>query len=220
MNAMFNLEQSILKWRQGMLAAGIKTPVPLEELEGHLREEIEAQVQLGRSEPAAFAAAVASVGGAPGVRAEFAKIAEPGTAREEIFMGIVLVVAAILIPVFVAGSVWHKRTDMTTGQLLSNLTALATFAGSIWAGRLGYRRFPVIGSKLTRDIIGGAAVGLVALWWGVFLRVIAPRYDFTMMEFLAVFMWAFFTPAGVWLGVVFGLDMAARKSSATLMAEV
>ena len=169
---------------------------------------------------AAFAAAVASVGGAPGVRAEFAKIAEPGTAREEIFMGIVLVVAAILIPVFVAGSVWHKRTDMTTGQLLSNLTALATFAGSIWAGRLGYRRFPVIGSKLTRDIIGGAAVGLVALWWGVFLRVIAPRYDFTMMEFLAVFMWAFFTPAGVWLGVVFGLDMAARKSSATLMAEV
>jgi len=128
-------------------------------------------------------------------------------------MGIVLVVAAILIPVFVAGSVWHKRAEMTTGQLLSNLTALATFAGLIWAGRLGYRWFPVIGSKRTRDVIGGVAVGVVALWWGVFLRVMAPRYDFTMMGFLATFMWAFFTPAGLMLGLVLGLDTAARKQA-------
>ena len=210
---MFNLEQSITEWRQRMLAAGIKTPVPLEELESHLREEIEQRIKAGLNEATAFAAAVEGVGVAQGVRAEFAKIEAGGTAREEIFMGIVLVVAAILIPVFVAGSVWHKRAEMTTGQLLSNLTALATFAGLIWAGRLGYRWFPVIGSKRTRDVIGGVAVGVVALWWGVFLRVMAPRYDFTMMGFLATFMWAFFTPAGLMLGLVLGLDTAARKQA-------
>jgi len=32
---MFNLEQAIADWRQKMLAAGIETPVPLEELELH-----------------------------------------------------------------------------------------------------------------------------------------------------------------------------------------
>ena len=37
---MFNLEQAIAEWRQQMLATGIQTPVPLEELEIHLREEI------------------------------------------------------------------------------------------------------------------------------------------------------------------------------------
>jgi len=37
---MFSLEKSISEWRRQMLAAGIKTPVPLEELEIHLREEI------------------------------------------------------------------------------------------------------------------------------------------------------------------------------------
>ena len=37
---MFGLEQAIADWRQQMLAAGIKTPVPLEELEIHLREDI------------------------------------------------------------------------------------------------------------------------------------------------------------------------------------
>jgi hypothetical protein len=41
---MFNLEQAIADWRQQMLAAGIKTPVPLEELENHLREENEQQM--------------------------------------------------------------------------------------------------------------------------------------------------------------------------------
>jgi hypothetical protein len=41
---MFNLEQSIAKRRQ-MLAVGIKTPVPLDELESQLRDDVEQQVQ-------------------------------------------------------------------------------------------------------------------------------------------------------------------------------
>jgi hypothetical protein len=41
---MFNLEQSIAEWRQQMLAAGIKTPATLNELESHLREEFERQI--------------------------------------------------------------------------------------------------------------------------------------------------------------------------------
>ena len=41
-----------------MLAAGIKTPVPLEELEIHLREEIERQMKSGLNEQKAFKIAV------------------------------------------------------------------------------------------------------------------------------------------------------------------
>ena len=51
---MFNLEQSLADWRQQMLAAGIKTPVPLEELETHLREEIERQMKSGLPKQEAF----------------------------------------------------------------------------------------------------------------------------------------------------------------------
>ncbi|MGO8763935.1 MAG: hypothetical protein ACLQSR_02225 [Limisphaerales bacterium] len=40
---MFNIEEAIAEWRRQMLAAGIEAPVPLEELENHLREEIEQQ---------------------------------------------------------------------------------------------------------------------------------------------------------------------------------
>ena len=41
---MFDLEKSIKDWRWQMFAAGIETPVPLEELEIHLRDEIERQI--------------------------------------------------------------------------------------------------------------------------------------------------------------------------------
>jgi hypothetical protein len=51
---MFDLEPVIAEWRKQMLAAGIKTPVPLEELEIHLREDIEQQMKTGLSAPAAF----------------------------------------------------------------------------------------------------------------------------------------------------------------------
>jgi hypothetical protein len=70
---MYNLEQSISDWRQHMLAAGIKTPVPLEELESHLREAIEQQMKLGSSPQQAFEAAVSQMGRARTLKNEFKK---------------------------------------------------------------------------------------------------------------------------------------------------
>ena len=70
---MFNLEQSIAEWRQQMLAAGIQTPVPLEELENHLREEIEQRMESGISAPQAFEAAIQQIGKANMLKDEFRK---------------------------------------------------------------------------------------------------------------------------------------------------
>jgi hypothetical protein len=70
---MFDLEQSIADWRREMLAAGIKTPVPLEELEIHLREEIERQVKSGLNEPEAFCSAVQKIGQPNLLKTEFTK---------------------------------------------------------------------------------------------------------------------------------------------------
>jgi hypothetical protein len=70
---MFNLEQSILEWRKQMLATGIKAPVPLEELENHLREEIERQMQSGLDEQEALNIAVQKIGQAGLLKSEFKK---------------------------------------------------------------------------------------------------------------------------------------------------
>jgi hypothetical protein len=67
------LEASISAWRSHMLAAGIPSPVPLEELEAHLRDEIATLVKSGVSEEKAFQVALVAVGEGKALRVEFAK---------------------------------------------------------------------------------------------------------------------------------------------------
>src|SRR5271170_7584596 len=71
---MFDLEKSIADWQKQMLAAGIKAPVPLEELEIHLREEIEQQMRAGLSVEKAFESAVQKIGRVHVLKTEFAKV--------------------------------------------------------------------------------------------------------------------------------------------------
>ena len=70
---MFNLEQAIAEWRQQMLAAGIKSPAPLEELESHLRQEIERQMRVGTNQRDAFEIAAQQIGEAKQIKMEFRK---------------------------------------------------------------------------------------------------------------------------------------------------
>jgi hypothetical protein len=70
---MFDLEQSIAEWRQQMLAAGIKTPVPLEELESHLRDDIERQMKSGTNPQQALENSIQRIGPADELEGEFKK---------------------------------------------------------------------------------------------------------------------------------------------------
>jgi hypothetical protein len=69
---MFCLESSITRWREQMLAAGI-APAALDELEGHLREEITRQSNTGLDEADAFHAAVQKIGQPAPLCMEFRK---------------------------------------------------------------------------------------------------------------------------------------------------
>ena len=70
---MFDLEQAIAEWRRQMGAAGLETPALLDELEGHLRDDVEAQARSGVSLPEAWQAAVQRIGPAVVLQAEFQK---------------------------------------------------------------------------------------------------------------------------------------------------
>jgi hypothetical protein len=72
-NAMVDLEDSFTDWRWQMLAAGIKAPEPLEELELHLREEVEQQLRLTGDADEAFAKAVRRMGHPRELKREFSK---------------------------------------------------------------------------------------------------------------------------------------------------
>lgn len=73
---MFNLEQSIAEWRQGMGSAGVKNPEILDELESHLRDEYARGVEAGETERQAFAVAAQKLGQPSALKHEFAKVGE------------------------------------------------------------------------------------------------------------------------------------------------
>ncbi len=74
---MFDLEPAIAEWRKQMLVAGIKAPAPLEELESHLREDIEQLKKSGMDERAAFENAAHQTGQPQSLKSEFNKIETP-----------------------------------------------------------------------------------------------------------------------------------------------
>ena len=83
---MFNLEQAISDWRCQMSAGGIESRELLDELESHLRDEIERQICSGADEESAYRTAVASVGSATTLKAEFAKVAKADRRQPWIFL--------------------------------------------------------------------------------------------------------------------------------------
>jgi hypothetical protein len=71
---MFNLECAITEWRKQMVAAGVKNGEVLNELESHLRDDIQPEIQAGLTAERSFEIAVERIGGAQAIKTEFAKI--------------------------------------------------------------------------------------------------------------------------------------------------
>lgn len=76
-----------------MLAAGIKTPMPLEELESHLREEIEQRMKSGYSPELAFEMTLKQIGHAKVLKCEFEKIEDTRDRK----IGAITVLAGLVI---------------------------------------------------------------------------------------------------------------------------
>lgn len=75
-NNMFNLDSAIADWRRKMVAGGLKASAALDELESHLREDVERRVRSGTSVEEAFRAGVRQLGEPSTLTNEYSKIGE------------------------------------------------------------------------------------------------------------------------------------------------
>jgi hypothetical protein len=129
----FNFEQSIAEWRKQMLAAGIKSPVPLEELEIHLREEVERQMWSGTEAQAAFESAVQKIGRASVLKNEFQKtnLLTVERTRIKVIAGGVLTLLVGLIMLWSAVVQSQDVTTMTSeAVVLFGLGLILIFDGA------------------------------------------------------------------------------------------
>ena len=128
---MFNLEKSISEWRRQMQAAGIKTSVPLEELEIHLREDIDRLVQSGLSQETAFNISARHLGQPQALKIEFRKNGTAPGKKLALFM-LVACVSMILRVLYVhhhTGPAW--KGDQI-GWILFSLIMLVWPASSVF----------------------------------------------------------------------------------------
>lgn len=122
---MFDLEKSIEEWRGKMLAAGVKSPVPLEELESHLREDIEQQMRAGSDAAIAFENALDEMGNPKMLKNEFSKN------ERKLMRRTLIVLAAILdVPFGIAfilpACAWYRvHGEMPAEQLEFLLLGIA-----------------------------------------------------------------------------------------------
>ena len=208
---MFDLEKSISEWRAQMLAAGIKFPVPLEELEIHLRDEVEQQKLCGADVETAFRSAVQKIGRMGALKTEFTKVdvAKKLIRWERWVIGFMSF--GVIIPL---GIYMVLKNEMSPGWRLAGLANFAVITLAIIGWRRINRIFPVILNRQIRLAIGVALAALSMAGMIVFMNCILPHFEFTEGQLGVVVLWGL-TLMAAFGGIASGLEEAARKQSST-----
>jgi hypothetical protein len=213
---MFDLEEAITEWRQRMLAGGIKTPVPLEELESHLREEIERRTQSGLSEAEAFQTAVGNIGPAQVLQNEFERAGQNEELLRSKRMQFGTVALLGSLQLILIGAVLFN-SEMTSGQRVSGLAAIVTAILLAVIVGWNHRVFPVIRNQWRRLAVC-FTVGMIpmGLWLLICARCFLMGHEFPFGQYLASLLWATSPPLGLFLGVIIGFETAATSKMAVM----
>ncbi|HEY2081483.1 MAG TPA: permease prefix domain 1-containing protein, partial [Verrucomicrobiae bacterium] len=150
---MFNLDQSIAEWRRQMAVGGIKSRDVLDELESHLREDVEQQVASGATAKQAFCEAVTRMGSAEEVRGEFAKMVTPPVPFSPKLLRACC--AGMALFVFLIETWTLLAFEMTLAERVLGMTFVLLVAGYI--GALPYLNralFPGVRGMALRNVLG------------------------------------------------------------------
>ncbi|MFZ1074538.1 MAG: permease prefix domain 1-containing protein [Verrucomicrobiia bacterium] len=215
---MFNLEPSITEWRRQMLAAGIQTPVPLEELESHLREEIELQVKSGLGTQQAFGIAVKKIGQAPELKREFKKIGAPMEMQKIIKLaGVICAGFALFCPLFMflPFLLAHELNLMT--KMLGLAVYATIIATIVLSWEYNQKLLPAIHNQLLRRAVGIVCYAGCLLWIRFVLFHLPAGVLHTRNIFLVLFIFGLeCTAIAILGGIGHGLEKAAREKSAPM----
>ena len=187
---MFDAEVAIEEWRRRMRIAGIKAAAVLDELESHLREEIERQTKSGASPQQAVEVAIHQIGSPEVLNAEFAKARVPDGAVIQKWVAVAYgaelnVYTALQVRILLKSGPSHA-------ELWLGIAGLAVTLAVAYAGwHLAPRWLGVILNRTLRRVVVVVG-GLSSLgWMAIFAWMILPQFDFTPGQFAAALIWAF-----------------------------
>ena len=201
-----------------MLAAGIKTPVPLEELESHLREEIEQQMKSGLSAQQAFEIAVGKIGQALELKREFKKIGAPMEMQKIIKLaGVICVAVAIFCPLFLFLPFLLDPGVSVIAKMLAAALYATTVVAIVLSWRYNHKLLPVIHNQPLRRAVGIVCYGGCLLWMRFGVFHFSPGGSHPRSFLLPLFVFGLeWTVMAILGGIGHGLEKAAREKSAPI----
>lgn len=202
---MRDLEQRIAEWRRQMAAAGIKSAPILDELESHLREEIERQVRAGLNPEQAFQAAAQKIGSASALKNEFRKT---GLAA---FSEKLMIAVAIL---FAAFGIFLTTVAMilccgTLVERFAGFAALAFILLTLFGSRFVVPLLPVIPRTGKRFAIQLACIGAGFGICTLHVQLIARQFEHPGQ--IIIGFWGIL-PIAVGFALASALEQAVRRS--------
>lgn len=201
-----------------MTSSGIHAPEVLDELESHLRDDVEKQVQSGSDAQQAFEVAVQRIGQADALKAEFKKAGGAKETREQKLARLLLCMAGLSYCwVLLMGTNTLLKVEMNLTARLLGLAAVAMSVMTIFSGRYSYRFLPVLPDKRVRTAIQIVCFLPAMVWLPVYAYVVLPRWDFNdfnVGQLLAATLWTL-TVLPVAVSLWKGLDEAASRQTAT-----
>lgn len=208
---MFNLEQSITEWRRQMLAAGINKPALVDELEGHLREEIERLTKSGLTPADAFGTAVEQIGKAILLKKEFKKISGVSIWLEWLMIAIAAVFVGFIV--FLGGAAVWMCDDMSVSDRVIAALAMACTVVVACCWRYAVPFLPAFSGGVKRSAIG---LGCIACGFAIaifYADVILPHFapDRNGHAPAAVFWAAFIIAVFSCLGIGLSLSEKDRE---------
>ena len=196
---MFDLEKAIHEWQRQMSSEGVSASVLLDELESHLREEVETKIRSGLDAQRAFENAVQEIGRPDMIKNEFKKIGAIGRVTEWLMIG---VCAAFVALILFLGSATVVLCFTNLGDRLMAAAAMAAALAVSFTWRRAIPFLPVVGTRWKRLAVGPVcmAVGFGAgsLYVGL-MEVSGQGLQASMLW--AVFIIAVFSCAGIGLGM-------------------
>jgi hypothetical protein len=184
---MFDLEQAIAKWRQQMLLAGIKSSASLDELESHLRDDIDQQVNSGLNLEQSFQVATNQIGSATSLKTEFKKV--PAMNKKKIEM----VIGAVGFGIYAICSVCGLFSDLVgadTSERWLGLAAVAVTGALLFASLYIWKFFPIIPVKSLRMTVATSAAVLGGLTTICIFDFVMPKFDLSSAQITVTVLWA------------------------------
>ncbi len=199
-----------------MIADGIKSLSPLDELECHLREEIEEQIKLGMGRQEAFDMAVKAIGQGVELKKEFKKVDESLDVRLVKLIGLGCSTVALLFSLWILPFLFSLPTG-PIAKAVGGAAVVTIILGWIY----NYKFLPVVRNRHLRSLIGFVCcvVGIIGIQ--LFILHVVPNMlihpagtEERWGRFMALFLWAWAAMA-ILGGIGNGLEKAARQHSVT-----